>query len=167
MKRLAGLALSLMLLSGCASTPTLYAAKTAPNSAGYTEFRLEPGRYRVTFQGGPGAPANQVSDYALLRAAELAVRDGYDWFRVSDRVTSNSGSGAGPRLSVGGGSSSYGGRSSVGLGLGTSFNLGPGPAVTSSLEVVFGRGAAPRDSDAYVAKEIIRSIGQGYGRRAI
>lgn len=168
MKRLAGLALSLMLLSGCATAPTLYAASPAPNAAGYSEFRLEPGRYRVTFQGGPGAPINQVSDYALLRAAELAVRDGYDWFRVSDRVTSTNGSSnGGPRLSIGGGSSSYGRRSSVGLGVGTSFNLGPGPAVTSSLEVVFGRGAAPRDADAYVAKAIIDSIGHGYGRSSI
>lgn len=165
MKRLAGLVLSLALLGGCASAPTLYAAKATPAGVGYTEYRLEPGRYRVTFQGGPGAPVEQVSDYALLRAAELAVRDGYDWFRVSDRVTSSTGASNGPRLSLGGGSSSYGGRSSVGLGVGTSFNLGPGPAVTSSLEVVFGKGAAPRDADAYVAQEIIRSV--GHGRSAI
>lgn len=162
MKRFAGLVLSIALLSGCASAPTLYAARTASAGVGYSEFRLEPGRYRVTFQGGPGASVEQVSDYALLRAAELAVRDGYAWFRVSDRLTSSTGAGAGPRLSVGGGSSSYGGRSSVGLGLGTSFNLGPGPAITSSLEVVFGKGAAPRDADIYVAQEIIRSV--GYGR---
>lgn len=165
MKRFAGLVLSIALLSGCASAPTLYAARTASGGVGYSEFRLEPGRYRVTFQGGPGASVEQVSDYALLRAAELAVRDGYDWFRVSDRLTSSTGAGAGPRLSVGGGSSSYGGRSSVGLGLGTSFNLGPGPTVTSSLEVVFGKGPAPRDADAYVAQEIIRSV--GYGRSKI
>ena len=162
MRRLAGLVLSIALLSGCATSPTLYAAQAAPNGAGYSEFRLEPGRYRVTFHGGPGAPAQQVADYALLRAAELAVRDGYDWFRVSDRVTSSTGARSGPRLSIGGGSSSYGHRSAVGLGVGTSFDLGPGPAVTSSLEVVFGRGPAPRDADAYVAREIIRSI--GYGR---
>ncbi|OZA72087.1 MAG: hypothetical protein B7X77_12480, partial [Caulobacter sp. 39-67-4] len=72
MKRLAGLVLSLALLGGCASAPTLYAARATPAGVGYTEFRLEPGRYRVTFQGGPGAPVEQVSDYALLRAAELA-----------------------------------------------------------------------------------------------
>lgn len=162
MKRLAGLVLSLALLGGCASAPTLYAARATAAGVGYTEFRLEPGRYRVTFQGGPGAPVEQVSDYALLRAAELAVRDGYDWFRVSDRVTSSTGAGNGPRLSLGGGSSRYGGRSAVGLGVGTSFNLGPGPAVTSSLEVVFGKGPAPRDADVYVAQAIIRSV--GYGR---
>ncbi|WP_419321118.1 CC0125/CC1285 family lipoprotein [Caulobacter sp. ErkDOM-E] len=165
MQRLAGLALSLLLLSGCASAPTLYAARTASAGVGYSEFRLEPGRYRVTFQGGPGAPVEQVSDYALLRAAELAVRDGYDWFRVSDRLTTSTGAGSGPRLSIGGGSSRYGGHSSIGLGLGTSFDLGPGPTVTSSLEVVFGRGAAPRDADVYVAQAIIRSV--GYGRSTI
>lgn len=163
MKRLAGLVLSIALLSGCASAPTLYAAQAASNDAGYSEFRLEPGRYRVTFRGGPGAPVEQVSDYALLRAAEIAVRDGYDWFRVSDRLTSSTVAGTGPRLSVGGGSGGYGGRSSFGLGLGTSFNLGPGPAVTSTLEVVFGKGPAPRDADAYVARELIRSIGHGRG----
>ena len=26
-----------------------------------------------------------MQDYALLRAADLALADGYDWFRVSDR----------------------------------------------------------------------------------
>jgi len=163
MKRLASLALAAALLGGCAATPTLYAARSTERSMGYSEFRLEPGRYRVTFQGGPGAPVQQVSDYALLRAAELAVRDGYDWFRVSDRLTSTSGAANGPRLSVWGGSASFVGRSSLGLSVGTRFNLGPGPSVTSSLEVVFGRGPVPRDADAYVAREIIRSIGLGRG----
>jgi hypothetical protein len=130
---------------------------------GYSEFKLETGRYRVTFQGGPGAPEAQVSDYALLRAAELALRDGYDWFRVADRATSVSGVGYGPRLSVGAGSSSYGHRSSVGLGIGTSFDLGPGPAFTRSLEVVFGRGPTPRDRDAYDARAVVKAI--GYGRQ--
>ena len=164
MKRFAGLVLSVALLGGCATAPTLYAARIAPSGTGYGEFRLEPGRYRVTFQGGPGASVEQVADFALLRAAELAVRDGYDWFRVSDRLTSSTGADTGPRLSLGGGSSRYGGHSSLGLGIGTSFNLGPGPVVTSSLEVVFGKGPAPRDADAYVAREIIRSVGYGRGR---
>jgi hypothetical protein len=164
MKRLAALVLSVALLSGCATAPTLYAAKAAQGGAGYSEFRLEPGRYRVTFQGGAGASLEQVCDYALLRAAELAVRDGYDWFRVSDRRTSSTGGRNGPRLSVVGGSSSDGGRNSVALGIGTSFNLGPGPAFTRSLEVVLGKGPAPHDAAAYVARAIIRSVGYGHGR---
>ncbi|WP_165186228.1 CC0125/CC1285 family lipoprotein [Caulobacter soli] len=165
MKRLIVLAFSAALLSACATSPTLYAPQTAPRGAGYTEYRLEAGRYRVTFQGNPGAPVNQVSDYALLRSAELALRDGYDWFRVADRMTQQTGSNSGSTLSIGGGSSSYDygrrGGSSVGLGVGTSFNLGPGPAVSSSMEVVFGKGQPPRDADVYDARAIVRTVGQG------
>ena len=160
-KGLIVLAFSAAILAGCASTPTLYAPQSAQSRAGYSEYRLEAGRYRVTFQGNLGAPVNQVSDYALLRSAELALRDGYDWFRVADRVTQQTGSGRGSSLSIGGGSGSYGRSSGVGIGLGTSFNLGPGPAVSSSMEVVFGKGAPPRDADVYDARAIVRTVGQG------
>jgi opacity protein-like surface antigen len=166
MKRLLALAFSAALLTACTTAPTLYAPQTAPSGAGYSEYRLEDGRYRVTFQGNPGAPVNQVSDYVLLRSAELALRDGYDWFRVADRVTQQTGSNSGSTLSIGGGTSSYdygrhGGGSSVGLGVGTSFNLGPKPAVSSSMEVVFGRGQPPRGADVYDARAIVRTVGQG------
>lgn len=159
---LAAAAASGLLLAACATAPTVYRAQAAPDAVGYSEYRLETGRYRVTFQGGPGAPEAQIADYALLRAAELALRDGYDWFRIADRSTTASGYNTGPRVSVGGGSASFGRRSSVGLGVGTSFNLGPGPAFTRSLEVVFGRGPTPRDRDAYDARQIVKTV--GYGR---
>jgi opacity protein-like surface antigen len=166
MKRLIALAFSAAVLTACATSPTLYAPRAAPSGAGYSEYRLEAGRYRVTFQGNPGAPVNQISDYALLRSAELALRDGYDWFRVADRMTQQTGSGGGSTLSIGGGSSSYdygrhGHGSSVGLGVGTSFNLGPKPAVSSSMEVVFGKGQPPKDTDVYDARAIVRTVGQG------
>lgn len=158
--------LAALLLTACATAPTVYrAAASAPTAVGYSEYRLEAGRYRVTFQGGPGAQEAQVADYALLRAAELALRDGYDWFRVADRSTTVSGGGAGPRLSVGGGSASFGRHSGIGVGLGTSFNLGPGPAYARSIEVVFGKGPTPRDRDAYDAREIVKVV--GYGRTEV
>jgi hypothetical protein len=166
MKRWIAVAVSAALLTACTTSPTLYAPQTAPRGAGYSEYRLENGRYRVTFQGNPGASANQVSDYVLLRSAELALRDGYDWFRVADRMTQQSGSNSGSSLSIGGGTGSYdygrhGSGSSVGVGVGTTFNLGPKPAVTSSMEVVFGRGQPPRDADVYDARAIVRTIGEG------
>jgi hypothetical protein len=166
MKRLIALAFSAAVLTACTTTPTLYAPQTAPSGAGYSEYRLEDGRYRVTFRGNPGAPVNQVSDYVLLRSAELALRDGYDWFRVADRVTQETGSGGGSSLSVGAGGSNYdyghhGHGSSVGLGVGTTFNLGPKPAVSSSMEVVFGRGQPPRGADVYDARSIVQTVGQG------
>jgi hypothetical protein len=152
--------LSGLLLAGCATAPTVYRAQQgAPNDVGYSEYRLEAGRYRVTFQGGPGAPEAQIADYALLRAAELALRDGYDWFRIADRATAASGYDRGPRMSVGGGSASFGRHT----GVGTSFNLGPGPAFSRSIEVVFGKGPVPRDRDAYDAREVVKNV--GYGRQ--
>ncbi len=166
MKRLMLLAVSAALLTACATKPTLYAPQAAPHGSGYSEYRLEDGRYRVTFQGNPGAPVNQVSDYVLLRSAELALRDGYDWFRVADRITQQTGSGGGSTLAVGAGGSNYdygrhGHGSSVGLGVGTSFNLGPKPAVSSSMEVVFGKGQPPRGADVYDARAIVRTVGEG------
>ena len=158
-------ALAGLLLTACATSgPTVYrAAEGPPNAVGYSEYRLEAGRYRVTFQGGAGAPEAQIADYALLRAAELALRDGYDWFRIADRAMTIAGESAGPRLSVGGGSASFGRHSGFGLGVGTSFNLGPGPSFARSIEVVFGKGPTPRDRDAYDARDIVKTI--GYGRQ--
>ena len=170
MKRLliAGAALALTGLAACASTPTVYGAATgAQTSVGFTDYRIETGRYRVTFTGGGGAPMNQVADYALLRAAEVSLRDGYDWFRVVDRRDSQvgGGSGGGPRLSIGGGSSSWsggrrGGGSSVGLGVGTSVDLSGGPAYSRTLEVLAGKGPVPKEGDVYDARDIVRVIGK-------
>src|SRR5690606_35349741 len=132
-------------VAACA-TPTVYAPSTgAPTSVGFSDYRIETGRYRVSYTGGGGAPMAQVADYALLRAAEVALRDGYDWFRVVDRQdrTIGAGRGGAPRVSVGVGSGSGGGwrrRSGVSVGLGTSFDLSGGPAYSRTLEVMAGKG---------------------------
>ena len=157
-RRLLGIATALAL-AACASAPTLYQPAAGPQAVGFSEYRIEPGRYRITFRGGPGAPAQQVADYALLRAADLALADGYDWFRVSERFIAQAGPDSGPRMSVGTGGASLGRHSSVGVGIGTSFNLGGGAALAQTLEVVMGKGAKPRDADVYDAREVRRTMG--------
>ncbi len=158
MKRLLIPIAASLALAAC-QTPTVYqAAGPSRASVGFTETRIEPGRYRVTFRGGGGAPMEQVNDYALLRAAELTLRDGYDWFRVVGRYEESSGYGGGPQVSVGTGTSSWGHHSSVGFGVGTSFDLSGGPALTQSLEVVMGKGEKPPAPDAYDASAVVRSI---------
>lgn len=153
-----------LILGACATAqPTIYRPQTNATDVGFTQYKMEDGRYRVTFRGGPGASVGQVTDYALLRAAELALADGYSWFRVADRVTQSTGGGSGPTFSVGGGSGSYGRRSAVGLGVGTSFNLGPKPALSTTLEVVFGKGPRP-PGEAYDAQSVVNTIGKGMGR---
>lgn len=147
------------VLAACAATPTMFAPAMGPQSVGFSEYRIEPGRYRVTFRGGPGAPVAQVADFALLRAADLAIADGYDWFRVTDRQMTHSGQGGGPQLSLGAGGGGSGHSGGVGVGLGTSFNLGGGPQLTQTLEIMMGRGPRPPGADVYDAQQVRQVIG--------
>ena len=160
MRRLTTIIALCAALGACATAPTVYGPATRAQGVGFSEMRIEPGRYRVTFRGGPGAPIAQVSDYALLRAADLTLADGYDWFRVVDRYTAQSGEGGGPRVSIGAGGGSGGYRSGVGVGLGTSFNLGGGPAIVQSIEVLMGKGRpAPAGPEVYDAREVRQTVG--------
>ncbi len=153
------LILSVLTLAGC-ETATLY--QPAPNvtAIGYTDTRIEAGRYRVTFQGGDGAPESQVSDYVLLRAAELTVQDGYDWFRVTQREGFTGAPHHASSLSIGTGGGSFGRGGGFGLGLGTSIPIGgSGPRLTRSLEILAGHGPVPSEPDVYDARRILKTIG--------
>ena len=157
MKHLILPVLAALSLAACATAPTVFQPAGPRGGVGFSEMRIEPGRYRVTFQGGPGAPPAQVQDYALLRAADLAVAEGYDWFRVTERVTRQNGY-SGSSLSVGVGGASFGRHSATGVGVGTGIPLGGGPALVTSLEVLMGKGPKPTDGDVYDAKGVQRSI---------
>ena len=152
-------ALACTSLAACATpAPTLYAPANGPQGIGFSEYRIEPGRYRITFRGGPGAPPAQVADFALLRAADLALGDGYDWFRISQRNWQDTQQDRGSRVSLGLGGSSYGGHTGVGLGLSKSFDLGGGPSLAQTLEVVMGKGPPPENADVYMAREVRRNL---------
>ena len=153
--------LVVITLAGCA-TPiaTRFAPAAGPQAVGYSEYRIEPGRFRVTFRGGDGAPPNQVADYALLRAADLTLAEGYQWFRVADRSFQEGGTRNAPRFLVGVGGGSFGGRGGVGVSVGRSFDLGGGnQALAQTLEIVMGKGALPVDAGAYDAQEVRKNIG--------
>lgn len=147
------------VLAACTTTPTVFAPATGPQSVGFSEYRIEPGRYRVTFRGGPGAPAEQVSDFALLRAADLTLAQGDEWFRVTSRYIGSGSRDNASRLSVGAGGVRSGGSSAMGLSLGTSFDLGGGPQVTQTLEIMMGRGPRPPGADVYDAQQVRQVIG--------
>lgn len=158
MKRLALLSLAALSLAACA-TPTVYQPSARPGAVGYSEYRLEPGRYRVTFHGGNGASPQQVMDYALIRAADLAIAEGYDWFRVSDRFVRGEG-GRGPDLSLGVGGMSFGRHSATGVGVGTGFDLSGGPQMEATIEVMMGRGPKPAGLDVYDARALRATLGR-------
>jgi len=153
--------IALLGLAACASTPTIYQPAPGPGAIGYAESPIEHDRWRVSFHGGSGASIQRVGDLAIRRAAELTLAKGYDWFRVTDRQTEGAPAGVRPDVSFGiGGADFGGGRSTFGAGGGVGFNFASGDeAVTVTLEILMGRGAAPREPDAYDAREVRHSFG--------
>lgn len=152
------LAASVLVLSACASLAP-YGAKGGPGGQGYSEQRIESDRYRVTYDG-VGAPG-PVADMALLRAADLTLQSGHDWFEVAQRWTDGHPDGAGgvrPSVSIGAGSGRYGGYSASGVGVGVGFDIsGPQPTSTT-LEILMGRGARPDRPNAYDARGVRDSL---------
>src|SRR5690606_7022685 len=129
-----------LAVTACASLGP-YGPQQSPGGQGYTEQRIESNRFRVTYYG-VGAPG-PVADRALLRAAELTLAEGRDWFEVTQRwIDGRPDSAGGVRPSVGIGygggrySSPYGRYSSSGVGVGVGLNFsGPSPTSTT-LEVL-------------------------------
>ena len=160
MTRTLFLAIAALSLAACQSTPTVYAPASGPQAAGYSEWPIENDRWRVIFRGQPGTDATRVWDLALQRAAELTLAKGYDWFRIAERSTAAAG-GGGPVVSLGVGGASFGHHSAVGASGETGFDLGGGPAYIVTLEVLMSRGPAPREPDAYDAREVRKTAGQG------
>ena len=158
MKRLVIAPLIALFLAACETVPSApYAPATGPQAVGFSEIRLEQDRYRVSYRGSAKLDQARIEDLALLRAADLALANGYDWFRIVDR-SSDFAAPRGPTVSLGTGGTSFGGSSAVGLGLGTSFALGGSGTRSVTLEVQFGRGARPNDRDAYSAPDVAQAI---------
>ncbi len=153
------LVLSALLLGLAAcTTPTVYAPMAKPGTSGYSESRIQSDRWRITFRGGSDAGRNRVSDLALLRAAQIAVEQGYDWFKLTERYGEVSPP-RGPILSIGGGTASYGRGGGVDVGAGVGgIPLGGGPTISETIEVVLGKGELPHEPDVYDAHDVARSI---------
>lgn len=88
MRRLLLAATACLALAACA-TPTPYQplTKSGPATGGYSELRISPDRFRVTFSGNSLTSRETVERYLLYRAAEVALAEGYDWFALADRHT--------------------------------------------------------------------------------
>jgi hypothetical protein len=153
-----------IVLSACASSgPPPYAAATGQSSAGYSETQIESNRYFVTYRAPGSAEASVLEDYALLRAAELTLQNGRDWFWVDRRTLDEQNSrSSGPSIGIGVGGGSYGGRSGVSGGVGFNIPLGGQSPVqrarSATLEVRLGEGAKPDEPNAYDARSLSTTI---------
>lgn len=74
----------LMLLAACASQPAYRAADE--EGYGYSERQLTEDQFRIHFRGR-GDDTGRAMDYAMLRASELTLEKGFDWFDVASRDT--------------------------------------------------------------------------------
>jgi hypothetical protein len=146
-------------LSACAAAgPTAFGPADS-KGFGFEDTRIESDRYRVTYRGSGGMGPEQVEDYALLRAGQLALANDYDWFRViSCDMSGEQRGGVGIGAGVGGGS--YGRRSGVGVGVsGDLGTIGGRDYFTARLEVLMGKGEPPESGDYYDAADIVERIG--------
>ena len=152
---------AVLALAACATAVGTAYAPADSKGYGYAETRIEADRYRVSFAGDGATPPNVVEDYALLRAAELAVENGYDWFRVIGRTVDEEEKG-GVGLGGGFGTGSYGRRSSVGVGVGGNLGtVGAKKFYTARLEALFGKGEKPaggEGGEVYDARSVIETI---------
>lgn len=152
MKQAVLAAACLALLGACA---TGTAGSVPP--VGASEQELEPGRFQVTYRGPSRMPEAEVRDRALLRAAELSLARGFDWFTVVERFDDIAPP-TRPRFSIGVGSASFGRRSALGVGGSTAF--GGEESFVAGLEIVAHRGVRPAGADVYGARAIVDTLRQ-------
>jgi hypothetical protein len=81
--------LALLGALGACATATPYQPNLPGQAAsgGFSDVKLEPDRYRVTFSGNSLTSRETVEGYLLYRAAELTLAQGYDTFIIVDRHT--------------------------------------------------------------------------------
>lgn len=149
---------SAAILAGCATAVGTAYAPADSKGYGFSETRIEDERWRVEFAGDGGTPADVVEDYALLRAAELTVANGFDWFRIVSRGMDAQARG-GVGIGAGVGSGSYGRRGGVSVGVGGNLGtVGGKEFYTARLEILMGAGETPDDADVYDARDVIDNI---------
>lgn len=159
-----------LVLSACATGPTAYGPAQG-RGLGFGTQQIEQDRFQVSFTG---RSADEARNLSLLRAAEVTLEQGYDYFRVigSDVYRDE------PRRSpvsttvgLGFGSNGYrhgyhgrhrnGSYSNVGLAININdvARALEGPKVTSGMEIVLGKGEVQPAYDIYDAREIMDNLG--------
>lgn len=77
--------LAILTLYGCQTNSTYGPA--VGSGAGYSDSAAAQGRTTVIYMGRKGMSPRQVAEFAMLRAAELTLANGNDWFAVVEAMT--------------------------------------------------------------------------------
>ena len=127
---------------------------------GYSETKLEEGRFRLTFAGNDMTSRDTVENYMLYRAAELTTSEGYDWFEVVTRGTDEKKRTvrSDPFPYYGGLSWRYYGRSrwtAWGMGFDDDFMTQEYTRYEATAEIIMHKGPKPDgDANAYDARSV-------------
>lgn len=167
-----------LALSACA-TVTPYGPAGYGSRYGYSDQRVDADRYRVSFSGNSVTSREQVEMALLLRAAEVTLESGGDWFSTVQRTTDRDvrysamydpwyGGYApywGPswRYYRGGAWSPWGWGGPYGYGYGGGYGYGDVREIDryeATTEILIGHGAKPvGDASAFDAREVVQNLG--------
>lgn len=160
----------LLALGACASAPK-YEAASDIDDYGYYSTKLEEDRYRIQFNGRRSTSLATTRDYALLRAADLTLQEGYDWFQIVDRESETTHSVANRPYSGFRYERAYWVESNCGL-LGCTQSVRPTmfttmevassstrSSVSHTIEIVMGKGPVPRTTGSYYeASAVVKNL---------
>tara|TARA_R110002020_G_scaffold19320_2_gene66988 strand:+ start:1377 stop:1871 length:495 start_codon:yes stop_codon:yes gene_type:complete len=158
MKKLILTTFTALTLAACATGPSAYGPAAKSDSLGFQNTQIESDRFRVNYTG---RSAEEAQDYALLRAAEIALAEGYTHFRIlgGETYSGERPSRTSTSVGVSSGRGYYGSGTSVGVGislndLGRAFS---GQKITNSIEIKLTN--TPQDTpDVYDARDIQANI---------
>lgn len=145
----------ILLLAGCASGP-VYRPAAEPGDYGYRDTALTAHQFRVSFSGGYGVARETVENFALFRAADMALAHGADRFQVTARDTSpiTETSDFGPTASVG-----YGwGYPFWGAGVGYGTSRVSRTRYETVLQIRIGPKVPENGPDTYAAREVKNNL---------
>ncbi len=75
--------LSIPLIFGCA--PTGYQPAEESFAGGYTDLRISPTMYRISFEGNAYISGEKAYQYTLYRAAEITKENNFSWFKIMNK----------------------------------------------------------------------------------
>ena len=158
MKQYIFLGFAAFAMSACASSSQGYGPAQSAAGYGYKNTQIQQDRFRVSYTADS---VTQARDLVLLRAAEVAIGEGYSHFKVINGGTSGNGPSSNIASNVGVGFGNYGRRNSshVNLGLGV-HDLGralEGTKVTESIEIIAQKTGAS-DPNVYDAQDVINNL---------
>ena len=154
-----------LTLGACVSATPYKPSTGGINSFGFSETRIEPGKYRVNFRGNSSTDRATVENYILLRAAELSLADGFGHFVVLDEDDGSLSSfnTTGFNNGFGGGFGRFGGfRGGFGTGFGGTSTSRTRERRSYDLGVViqaFPGNKAEENFEAFDAQEVVQNIG--------